>query len=320
MAGSNQILKNGQILFHEGERSDGMYLIRKGEIMVFLEKGEVEVKLATLQAGSMLGEMSLFDHKPRSASAKAVKESEITKITIEDFKKIMKQIPKWFVSLMASLSTRLRETNDRLKDIEAKANQNFATLDNTIKVMQIISLFWYKYGVKEGKNWQLEMEPCEDGIAQIMDCTKEEIDSFLHGLEQAKIIIMKKDSYNKLTLSLSNRGILEKFIRFSLDFSKSYPGLRSLPQEAIEILETLRGIAAGSAYENLTVPFTEVIQAGEKMSFNTTKWKDMLPFFKNSKETLTFTKVSGGIGFRIVKKDFPRYLEYHKALKTLSKN
>ena len=76
MAGKNKILKKGQVLFKEGAESDGMYVIRKGQILIYLEKGEVEVKLATITAGAMLGEMALFDKKPRSASAKAIEECE----------------------------------------------------------------------------------------------------------------------------------------------------------------------------------------------------------------------------------------------------
>ncbi|MCX6126006.1 MAG: cyclic nucleotide-binding domain-containing protein, partial [Proteobacteria bacterium] len=126
MAGANKILKAGQMVFKAGEAADGMYLVRKGELVVFLEQDGKQVVLAKIGEGAMIGEMALFDRQPRSASVKASTESEVTLISLDDFGKLMKQIPKWFVGLMTTLSGRLRTTNDRLRLVEAAA-KNAAT-------------------------------------------------------------------------------------------------------------------------------------------------------------------------------------------------
>ena len=75
--------------------------------------------LQNLTSGAMIGEMALFDNKPRSASAAAITDVEFTHISKADFNRIMKQIPKWFVNLMSTLSSRLRVTNDRLNEAES---------------------------------------------------------------------------------------------------------------------------------------------------------------------------------------------------------
>ena len=93
VAGANKICKPGQVLFKSGDASDGMYIIRKGELRVYLEQDGKEVVLATIGDGGMIGEMALFDRQPRSASVKATKETEVTHITVGDFEKLMKQIP-----------------------------------------------------------------------------------------------------------------------------------------------------------------------------------------------------------------------------------
>ncbi|RYZ85460.1 MAG: cyclic nucleotide-binding domain-containing protein, partial [Proteobacteria bacterium] len=117
VSGKNKILKKGELLFKAGDSSDGMYVLRKGQIQIFLDKGGNDIVLASVAAGGMIGEMSLFDKKPRSASARAMEETEVTQISNDDFNKIISQIPKWLVSLMATLSSRLRDTNERLQDL-----------------------------------------------------------------------------------------------------------------------------------------------------------------------------------------------------------
>ena len=119
MAGTNKSLKAGAVVFKAGDSADGMYLVRKGELVVYFEQGGKEVILARIPEGGMVGEMALFDRMPRSASVKASMDAEITHISLDDFGKLMRQIPKWFVGLMSALSGRLRVTNDRLKVIEA---------------------------------------------------------------------------------------------------------------------------------------------------------------------------------------------------------
>ena len=51
-----------------------MFLVRKGELQVFVTQGSKEVNLAVVGAGGMIGEMALFDQKPRSASVRAKEE------------------------------------------------------------------------------------------------------------------------------------------------------------------------------------------------------------------------------------------------------
>ncbi len=81
MAGTNKVLKEGQVLFKAGDKPDGMYLIRKGELRVYLEQDGKEVSLASIGEAGMIGEMGLFDAQPRSASVKATKETVVKHIS-----------------------------------------------------------------------------------------------------------------------------------------------------------------------------------------------------------------------------------------------
>ena len=63
----------GGMLFRQGDASDGLYLIKEGEIAIMRRvPGDETVRLAVLGRCAIIGEMGLLDHGVRSASAVAV--------------------------------------------------------------------------------------------------------------------------------------------------------------------------------------------------------------------------------------------------------
>jgi predicted NAD/FAD-binding protein/CRP-like cAMP-binding protein len=63
----------GTMLFRQGEPSDGLYLIKRGEVAISRRvPGDELVTLAVRGPGAVIGEMSLLDHNPRSAHVVAV--------------------------------------------------------------------------------------------------------------------------------------------------------------------------------------------------------------------------------------------------------
>lgn len=65
-------LKAGQVLFHEGDPGDAMYVVLEGRVLIskFIP-GAGEEALAFLERGDYFGEMALIDRAPRSAQARA---------------------------------------------------------------------------------------------------------------------------------------------------------------------------------------------------------------------------------------------------------
>jgi len=68
--------KAGDALFNEGDKPDGLYLIRKGSVMVSRLIGGREVVLSYVSAGNYVGEMALMLHAPRSATVRAAVPAE----------------------------------------------------------------------------------------------------------------------------------------------------------------------------------------------------------------------------------------------------
>jgi CRP-like cAMP-binding protein len=68
-----------EILFHEGDPGDALYVIVEGELSVQAE-GPPRVEMARLGAGSFIGEVALMTDQPRSATVIALTDTELLRI------------------------------------------------------------------------------------------------------------------------------------------------------------------------------------------------------------------------------------------------
>jgi len=73
----------GAVLFREGDKADGLYLIRRGSVTVSRMIGGREVVLFYAAAGSYVGEMALVSGKPRYATVRAVGGTEVIVLEAE---------------------------------------------------------------------------------------------------------------------------------------------------------------------------------------------------------------------------------------------
>ena len=82
-------------IFHENEAGNVFFIIKKGMVRIFHEDAnpDREKEVAMLGDNDFFGEMALIEDKPRNATAKTVEESEVFKLTREDFMKLVESTP-----------------------------------------------------------------------------------------------------------------------------------------------------------------------------------------------------------------------------------
>ena len=105
-------LETNQTLFKKDELGNSMYIIISGEITVH-QNNKI---LTQLESGSFLGEMSLLDHKPRSADATAKAETVLLEISQEGFYELLIKNPEIMRQIMKQLTHRIREMNIKLQN------------------------------------------------------------------------------------------------------------------------------------------------------------------------------------------------------------
>ncbi|MBI3849192.1 MAG: cyclic nucleotide-binding domain-containing protein [Verrucomicrobia bacterium] len=104
----------------QGDNGDAMYLILDGELRVRMMIGGKETILTTLSIGEFFGEISLFDHGPRSADVIANKDSTLLKISGDAFEKLIREAPElaapFLFAIGKTLAARIRADNKRFGD------------------------------------------------------------------------------------------------------------------------------------------------------------------------------------------------------------
>jgi len=101
-----------QSLFLEGDAGDGCYRIDDGLLKVaMVSRAGSERILAFLGHGNIVGELSIIDGRPRSASVVAVRDTQLSFLRRAAFEEFAIKHPQVYKSLVWLLARRLRETD-----------------------------------------------------------------------------------------------------------------------------------------------------------------------------------------------------------------
>ncbi len=104
----------GEVVFREGDNTHEMYVVCDGEVEVVKQAEKGEMVLAVLRKGDFLGEMSLLDSLPRSATARTRGVTKLLCIQPGGFLLKIRRDPTFAFELMQALSRRIRNVNERL--------------------------------------------------------------------------------------------------------------------------------------------------------------------------------------------------------------
>jgi NTE family protein len=94
-------------LFREGNSADGVYVVRVGHLEVVSEQDQPQ-RINTLTRGAVLGELALLSGSERSASVRALRDSELLRIDRDSFESLLRREPELALSLTRVLSTQLQ--------------------------------------------------------------------------------------------------------------------------------------------------------------------------------------------------------------------
>ena len=100
----------GRVLFHEGEKCQGMYLILDGRVRVFkTSPSGREITLAVETAPSPVAEVPLFDGGAYPASVAALEPVTAAFICTGDFQRVCREHPEVSLKMLAAAGRRLRQ-------------------------------------------------------------------------------------------------------------------------------------------------------------------------------------------------------------------
>jgi CRP-like cAMP-binding protein len=109
----------GEVIFREGDPSDGLYLITVGTVRLATSAGGGDTMLALISANDVVGEMGIMDGAPRSATAVAHTMCAGYWLPTEPFLDVLVHTPALAIRLIIVLAQRLRTTNQRVAELAA---------------------------------------------------------------------------------------------------------------------------------------------------------------------------------------------------------
>ncbi|MFZ3309072.1 MAG: Crp/Fnr family transcriptional regulator, partial [Xanthobacteraceae bacterium] len=108
-------LGGDEVLFLAGDAGDGCYRVEDGLLKVtMVSRGGTERILAFLGPGAIVGELSIIDSLPRSASVVAVRPSALSFLSRAAFDDFANRHPEIYKALVTLIAGRLRETDAAL--------------------------------------------------------------------------------------------------------------------------------------------------------------------------------------------------------------
>lgn len=106
------VVNAGTVIFREKDPGDFMYIIVNGRVSISKHVIEgVDKTLNFLEEGEYFGEMSLLLNAARSATATAVEETTLIRLTRDDLKHILREYPAAGMTMLIQLATRLEKAN-----------------------------------------------------------------------------------------------------------------------------------------------------------------------------------------------------------------
>ncbi len=195
----------GQALFHMGDEGGSLHFIESGRVKITIpsSSGE-ELILAIRGAGDILGELSLFDGKTRSATVLALEETVTLCLHREDLLVLMRNRFDVVEKILEVLARRIRETDMLLADVHF--------LDITSRLAKKILDLGDTFGIREGGQVRIGVKITQKDLASMIGATRESINKQLKSLRDQGLVRISGG-----TIEILNR---ERLVRKARIFPK----------------------------------------------------------------------------------------------------
>jgi CRP-like cAMP-binding protein len=168
-------LPAGEVLFDQGDESDGLYVVASGIVRIYLTADDGrEATVFLSEEGEVIGEMALLDGLPRSAGAAALTDARLFVIPRGPFLELLDSTPKLSRQIILTLCERLRSAN-------AQYDQAiFHDLRHRLLVLlQQIAVI---HGRVEADMAVVELDVTQGTIAQMLGASREAVNKQLRAL------------------------------------------------------------------------------------------------------------------------------------------
>ena len=175
-------LKRGEMVVEQGKKSNALFIILAGRARVVMtDRKSREVILATLHPGDYVGEMSLIDNKPHSASVETEIQTDVLVLGRYEFTRCLEENTATAQSVMAGLVQRLRKADDKINSL--------ALLDVYGRVAKVLMNFAEADGLKQ---MVIRDKITRQDIAKMVGASREMVSRVMRDFEEQGLITTRE--------------------------------------------------------------------------------------------------------------------------------
>ncbi len=128
-------LPGGAVLFRQDDPPDALFIVVSGSLGVFQERADgSEARIGQIKLGESVGEMALISGKLRSATVRALRDSELVRFARADFEALVTQHPRAMLQLARLIVGRLEAAQGRRRRTASHCTFAVVPQDESIPV------------------------------------------------------------------------------------------------------------------------------------------------------------------------------------------
>ena len=169
--------RKNTVLMTEGESGECMYIIESGSVKIYIsdEQGG-ELTLFVEGPGSYIGEISLLDDAPRTASAVTLENTRVLIISKSVFNECIALNPEIAFRIIRAITQRLRKATDDTRNLALK------------NVYQRLALKLIELSVEENGTRHLQRKYSQQDFANMIGASREMVGKILGELDKGGYI------------------------------------------------------------------------------------------------------------------------------------
>jgi CRP/FNR family transcriptional regulator, cyclic AMP receptor protein len=181
-------LRDGEVLFRAGDVGDGCYRIHTGlvKVVVTSQRGEERI-ISLLGPDAVVGELSMIDDRPRSASVVAIADCSLSFLSRAKFQTCVDSHPELTSYLVRTLARRLRGADDGL------AATTFLSVKQRL-ARALLNLAEY-VGEENGGRIQLRLQIGQADLAAMAGVARENVSRTMSEWRKREIVTRSSNYY-----------------------------------------------------------------------------------------------------------------------------
>ena len=118
-AALGRFYEDGEIVVRQGDVGDCLFVVQDGEVEIIAEEDGAEVILRSAGRNEVLGEMAIFEHRPRSATIRAKGKARILTLDKRNFLRRINEDPSLAFRMIETMSHRVRDLSHEVVELKS---------------------------------------------------------------------------------------------------------------------------------------------------------------------------------------------------------